>query len=223
MNHKLRSHLTFANVTSLLALFLVLSGGTAVALNGGNTVFTDDIANDTQPAGGGNPAGGLQAADLRPNSVGSSEAANNSLTGADVNEGSLGQVPSALLGGFGRSTGDGSCNPESAQFFVCAVVTRNLPAQARLLLIAEARAQTENQATGGAAGTCRIGTTAGPLLDTETIVSATQGDWDHVTLTAVTEPFPPGQHSFGMDCNDSFASNMEYRDAGITAVAISPD
>jgi hypothetical protein len=40
----LRSHLTFANVTSLLALFLVLSGGTAVALNGGNTVFTDDIA-----------------------------------------------------------------------------------------------------------------------------------------------------------------------------------
>jgi hypothetical protein len=53
-------------------------------------VFTDDIANDTQPASGGNPAGGLQAADLRPNSVGTSEAANDSLTGADVNESSLG-------------------------------------------------------------------------------------------------------------------------------------
>jgi uncharacterized iron-regulated membrane protein len=84
MRHWLRSHLTYANVTATLALFLVLSGGTAVALSGSNTVFTDDIANDTQPASGGNPAGGLVAADLRSSSVGTSEVAANSLGAADL-------------------------------------------------------------------------------------------------------------------------------------------
>lgn len=89
MRNWLRSHLTYANVMVTILAFVVLTGGTAVALQGQNTVFTDDIANDTQPAAGGNPAGGLVAADLRPNSVGTSEVANSSLTGADVTDGSL--------------------------------------------------------------------------------------------------------------------------------------
>jgi hypothetical protein len=42
---RIRSHLTYANVISSLCLFLLLSGGTAVALNGANTVFSDDIVN----------------------------------------------------------------------------------------------------------------------------------------------------------------------------------
>lgn len=42
MRH-IRHHLTFANVASALALFIALSGGTAVALGGSNTVFSDDI------------------------------------------------------------------------------------------------------------------------------------------------------------------------------------
>jgi hypothetical protein len=82
----IRQHLTFANVASAIALFVALGGGTAVALSGTNTVFTDDIANDTQPASGGNPAGGLVAADLRPNSVGTSEVTNESLTGQDIKD-----------------------------------------------------------------------------------------------------------------------------------------
>jgi hypothetical protein len=73
-----------ATVVAYVALFIAISGGTAVALSGSNNVFTDDVANDTQPASGGNPAGGLVAADLRPGSVGSSEVINNSLTGTDV-------------------------------------------------------------------------------------------------------------------------------------------
>jgi hypothetical protein len=42
---RIRSRLTYANVISTLALFLVLAGGSAVALNGSNTVFSDDIVN----------------------------------------------------------------------------------------------------------------------------------------------------------------------------------
>ena len=88
MRH-IRRHLTYANVMATIAVFLVLTGGTAVALSGSNTVFTDDIANDTVPASGGNPAGGLAAADLRPGSVGSSEVANDSLGNGDFLTGSV--------------------------------------------------------------------------------------------------------------------------------------
>jgi len=83
MRQRLRSHLTFANVASAIALFVALGGGTAVALNGSNTVFSDDLVdnqvfsadvrNDTLSSGG------LTAPDLRANSVGSSEVTNGSL------------------------------------------------------------------------------------------------------------------------------------------------
>jgi hypothetical protein len=79
IRHHLRS-----NIVGYIALFFALSTGSAVALSGSNTVFTDDVANDTQPASGGNPAGGLVAADLRPNSVGSSEVSNGSIASGDL-------------------------------------------------------------------------------------------------------------------------------------------
>jgi hypothetical protein len=80
---KLRPRLSFANVTSLLALFVALGGTSAVALSGSNTVFSDDIADDnfSSPTEG---QGGLVAGDLRAGSVTSSEVADGSLTGADV-------------------------------------------------------------------------------------------------------------------------------------------
>ena len=36
---RIRDRLTYANVISTIALFLALTGGTAVALSGSNTVF----------------------------------------------------------------------------------------------------------------------------------------------------------------------------------------
>ena len=82
MRQWLRSHLTYANVMVTVLAFIVLTGGTAVALNGSNTVFTDDIANDnfTSPTEG---QGGLVAADLRANSVAASEVLNRSLGQAE--------------------------------------------------------------------------------------------------------------------------------------------
>src|SRR4051794_94046 len=74
MLSRIRSRLTYANVVATLSLFLVLSGGTAVALTGSNTVFSDDIV-DNQ----------VKSADVR----------NDTLTGGDVKESSLGQVPQA--------------------------------------------------------------------------------------------------------------------------------
>ena len=42
---RIRRRLTFANVASAIALFVAVSGGTAFALSGSNTVFSDDIVN----------------------------------------------------------------------------------------------------------------------------------------------------------------------------------
>ena len=104
MRQWIRAHLTYANAVATLALFLVLSGGTAMALKGKNTVFSDDIVDDqVSSADVRNDTlngGGLGAADLRPDSVRSSEVKPDSLTGGDVDESSLGVVPnSKQLGG----------------------------------------------------------------------------------------------------------------------------
>ena len=74
MLSRIRSRLTYANVVATLGLFLVLSGGTAVALTGSNTVFSDDIVN-----------GQVKGVDVL----------DGTLTGGDVKESSLGKVPQA--------------------------------------------------------------------------------------------------------------------------------
>jgi hypothetical protein len=72
-------------IVAMIALFVAL-GGTATALTGSNTVFSDDITNDEVYSADVRDdtlsGGGLAAADLRPGSVGPSET--SGLTGADV-------------------------------------------------------------------------------------------------------------------------------------------
>jgi hypothetical protein len=113
-----------AMVIALIALFVSL-GGTAAALSGSNTVFSDDIANDTfnSPTQG---QGGLVAADLRPNSVGTSEVANNAVLSGDIKNGEVsvldtrktipsGATVTGLLGVF-ENTGPDSADTIIREF-----------------------------------------------------------------------------------------------------------
>jgi hypothetical protein len=105
MFSRLRSRLAYANIVSSLSLFLVLTGGTAFALTGSNTVFSDDITNGqvkngdvaANAVGGGkvidNSLGGADVTNLQSRDV-----ADNSLTGADIATGTIG----------GDKVGDGS-------------------------------------------------------------------------------------------------------------------
>jgi hypothetical protein len=77
---RIRRHLSFANVASAIALFVALGGGTAVALNGQNTVQSDDLG----------PGAQVKAADVADNAVNGADVVNNSLGGADVKESTLG-------------------------------------------------------------------------------------------------------------------------------------
>ncbi len=99
---------------ALLALFLVVSGGTAYALDGSDTVLSDDIVDgqvktaDVQDDGLRSvdvrddtlAAGGLEAVDLAAGSVRSSELADNGIHSADVRDDTLtgGGLTAADLG-----------------------------------------------------------------------------------------------------------------------------
>ena len=220
---RIRSHLTYANVMATIAVFLVLSGGTAVALSGSNTVFTDDIANDTQPASGGNPAGGLVAADLRPGSVGSSEVVNNSIAGADI-------APSALP--MGRKI-TSSCNPNTSAFVDCGTLTINLPRPGLRVLIVASADWYSSGFLGDPAethitnGTCRIGVNGAPFGPDATPgeiqdVSEFGGSNQSVTLTNVTDPnLGAGNHTFGLACNET-AGSITFPTTYISVVVLGP-
>jgi hypothetical protein len=116
MSGRVRGHIR-SNIVGYIALFFALSTSSAVALRGSNTVFTDDIVDGavkTQDISDTNGVwsadvrddtlenGGLTAADLRPDSVGTSEVtagavgtdevASDSLLAGDLATSSVGEA-----------------------------------------------------------------------------------------------------------------------------------
>jgi hypothetical protein len=244
MSARLRTHIR-SNIIGYVALFFALSTGSAVALSGSNTVFTDDIANDTQPASGGNPAGGLVAADLRPNSVGTSEVAadslgagdlapssvgtsevvNNSLTGTDVNEATLGQVPSAALGGTGRSASDASCDPQTTAFETCVATSVTVETSQISRVLVTAAVSMHTASTPESSGICRLSTPDGVIPGSSRTLSIPSGAGPSgFSLVAVTQVSLPAGLAlpFTLDCNQE-GGDIAYSDEQISAVALSPN
>jgi hypothetical protein len=261
-----------SNVVGYIAIFLFAMSGTATALTGSNTVFSDDIVNGQvrNPDLADNSVGTTKiadgrvfAADLAPDSVGSGKVANesltsddlgnnsvdgseivagavdteevedngllgldindNTLTGDDIQESSLGQVPSALLGGFGRTGAEGGlCDPESTTFVTCAATeTLNVPPGARALVLARVRAETEIASDSGV-GDCRLGTSSlGAVPNTGTRLIADSNDNTYATLVGVTPPLPPVATSFGIDCNQVAIGAIRYVDVSASVLLIS--
>ena len=80
--NRIRKRLTYANVMSSIAVFLVLGGATAIAAKkiGSNEIKSNAITTGK----------------IKKNAVTTAKIKNNAVTGAKVNESTLGQVPSAL-------------------------------------------------------------------------------------------------------------------------------
>ena len=95
MRRRLRSQLTYANVMVTILAFLVLGGGSAVALNGTNTVQSDDLGLGAQ----------VKAPDVAANAVNGSDVVNGSIAGADI-------ASSALP--MGREVGPAAATPRAA-------------------------------------------------------------------------------------------------------------
>jgi hypothetical protein len=208
MSSRLRNHIR-GNVVGYIALFLVLTGGTAQALNGSNTVFSDDIVNrDVKTADLG--IGAVTTNRLAPNAVktgrvadgtltgtdvadgsiagvdvGSdltgANVANNSLSGADVDESSLGTVPSANH----AATADSAANADTLDGIGSSGFAGN-------------RVYERQMSTNGSAnpsGTCPSGDlcyAGGFYCDNgDTMLGGGFGDIDNGTRLVASEPFTP--------------------------------
>jgi hypothetical protein len=211
--------------------------GTTAAVNGSLT--TDDIAGQQAHNPTGTPFidgtltqwdvknSSLVGGDLANNTVSGAKVTDNSLKGADIDEASLGQVPSAVLGGIGRWSGEGQCNPESFSFFVtCGVVTLNLPGASRVLVIGTLTASTDSagdNATGS--GTCRVATSLGSIPTSTVRPRVLRGPFaetEPVAVTAITEPLAAGSVAFGVECRED-SDGLLFFDVNVSAVALSPN
>jgi hypothetical protein len=93
---QLRKRLTYANVMSSIAVFLVLGGATAVAAGqlGKNSVGSKQLKKNA-----------VTSAKIKKNAVTSAKIKNGAITGAKVNAGSLGTVPNATHASSADSAG----------------------------------------------------------------------------------------------------------------------
>jgi hypothetical protein len=92
---RIRRHLTYANVISTLALFLVLSGGVVYAAN---TIGSADII-DGEVKNADLGANAVTGAKVFPSSLTGADVAGNSLAGSDIDEATLAGLicPSTML------------------------------------------------------------------------------------------------------------------------------
>ena len=179
-------------------------------------------------AAGGDLAGKYPNPQVAANAIGTAQVADNSLTGNDLNEGTLDQVPSAVLGGLGRSGDhkDSACDPESLAFVPCGSVSLTLPKKTRVLVVARIEGQVEADADTGF-GECRLGTSAtGDFPDSRMFFHVISGHGssgsDNAALVFVTPPVGPGNVSFRVDCSQRTVGAITYAQSSVTALAISP-
>jgi len=85
---KIRAKLTYSNVISTLCLFLILGGGAYAAAR--------------------LPKNSVGPRQIKPNAVSGTKVKNGSLTGADINASTLGQVPDAAHAAHSDSAGEAS-------------------------------------------------------------------------------------------------------------------
>lgn len=121
---QIRAHLTYANVMSTLAVFLVLAGGMAFAASelGKNSVGTRELKPKAVKTGILAPEA-AKTGKIAKKAIVTNRLRNNAVTGAKVNEATLGQVPSAAQADTASSaknaeTADSAKSVDTAAFGV---------------------------------------------------------------------------------------------------------
>lgn len=184
----MRKHLTYANVTATLALFIALGGG-AYALN---KIGSKDIRN-----------GAIRSADLRNRrAVAAQDVRRNSLGRAQISEQSLDASRFAKVAGKEAS----DCDPNSLTVFVeCARASVHLSRPARILVVATGNEESD---ASGAGANCEIridetpsatGVNPGESATDNTDATATNG----FARTLVTpDALSPGRHNVALACKE---------------------
>ncbi len=193
-------------MVAYVALFVALSGGTALGLTGSNTVQSDDLG----------PGAQVKAADVAANAVNGAKIADNSITGADI-------APSALPQGRKITS---SCDPSSTTFVDCGTLTINLPRPGLRVLIVATGMWYNAADPGASAGVCRIGVNGAPFGPNAYPGEGTDSTGNIVenslTLTNVTDPnLGAGNHTFGLACSQT-AGDIKFNPTYVSAVVLGP-
>ncbi len=202
---RIRRHLSYANVTATLALFLALGGG-AYAVS---KVSSREIANDSVKSVDLKDRRAVRGADVKP----------NTLTGRQISEATLNAARFAPMAG--DETAD--CNPSSTTAFTpCVTTTIRLGARSRVLAIA-----TGNQESVGGPATAicdvridgdpqALAAQPGEETSDNTSGSATNG----FARTLVSgRPLARGRHRVALACKE-FTGNSRIDVPTIAAIAI---
>lgn len=212
------------NHLALLALFLLVTGGSAYALAGSNTVTADDIVEGqvkSPDVAGLQSAdvsddtltgGGLTRADLAPASVRSGEVAADSLGGAAVDEGTLETVPAAVLGGRGYSQSSHDLCGPGGTYSTCIARTIDIPRTTRLLVTIAGRHREE-------AARCKLA--AGIYSSSAVVLPSTDGTNFMFTDTI---PAPAGDFvSVEFQCQNVYSGyQARLSDLHLSIVELAP-
>jgi hypothetical protein len=202
---RIRRHLSYANVTATVALFVALGGG-AYAVS---KVDSRDIANDS-----------VKSVDLKNRrAVTGPDVKRNALTGRQISEATLNAARFAPV--VGQAPGD--CNPTpGTSSTICAQVTMRLNGRSRVLAIATGGQESVN---GAARAICEfrvdgkpepVPVQPGEEATDNTSSSATNG----FARTLVTkERLTPGPHRVALACNE-LSGNVRIDAPTIAAIAI---
>jgi hypothetical protein len=201
---RIRRHLSYANVTATLALFLALGGG-AYAID---KVNSHEIANGT-----------IKSIDLKNRkAVHAADVKRNGLTGQQIKEKTLNA--NAFVRVAGKDAGD--CNPSSSAFINCAKANLRLKEPSRILGIATGG----QESVGGPANArCEVriddepapaAANPGEEMEDNTSGAATNG----FARTLISrDRFAPGRHEVSLACNE-LSGNVRIDVPTIAAIAI---
>lgn len=202
---QLRKRLTYANVMSSIAVFLVLGGATA---------FAAGLAK--------NSVGSKQ---LKKNAVTSAKIKKGAVTGAKVKPGSLkasafatGQLPAGPKGDRGETGpsfgayANGGCSALGEGFQACVSTGEvNLPTAGNVLMIASGEWDNDgDNASPPDTGECQLsvdGQALAPRISFgEEVDVHGIGEGGSISMNRITRPLPAGPHTFAFECQETKGS-----------------